>query len=168
MTTTETPITPRRHRHLKRVIVGGAAAAVVAGSVFALAPRDTPIVDQGPSTIRTAEVAGVGEVLVDGDGHTLYLFDPDEALDVTCTGGCAQKWPPLMATGAPSAAVGAGVDADLVSEVADQTGAPVLTYAGWPLYRYVSDQTGESTGNGKDQNGGKWWALTPAGERVPS
>lgn len=157
-----------RRRRRRNISIAAAAAALIVGAATAyfVANRDAPVVDAGPARVAVGAVDGVGDVLVDGEGRTLYLFEPDEASDVTCTGGCATKWPPLTTKGSEAPEVASGVDASAIATVADQEGAQVLTYKHWPLYRYVSDDVGQVTGNGKDQNGGLWWALTPNGERV--
>ena len=54
----------------------------------------------------------------------------------------------------------------MIATVADQAGENVVTFDGWPLYRYTSDQVTQANGTGKDQNGGTWWALSPTGERI--
>src|SRR4051812_20809385 len=36
----------------------------------------------------------VGEILVDSQGRTLYLFERDSGTKSTCTGACAVEWPP--------------------------------------------------------------------------
>lgn len=159
-----------RSRRRRRYIYLAAAAATVlaAGAVTAYftAARDTPVVDSGPVRVAVGTVDGAGDVLVDGQGRTLYLFEPDEASEVTCTGGCATKWPPLEKNGSMEPEIADGIETSAVATTADQAGVEVLTFNDWPLYRYVSDEVGQATGNGKDQNGGTWWALTPAGERV--
>lgn len=166
MTTTATPdaAVPSRPGRRRRAVATAAAVAVVATGGFVYESRiGTP--STGPSRVDVAAVAGVGEVLVDGQGKVLYLFEPDQAASVTCTGGCAEKWPPLVAPDGelPS---GAGVRPDLLGTAAGEGGLPVVTYAGWPLYRYASDDPGQATGHDKDQNGGLWFAVTSAGERV--
>lgn len=162
--------TPRGGQGRRKYLLAGVAAviALVLGIGIAVffSTRDTPIVDSGPARVDVGTIDGVGELLVDGEGRTLYLFEPDEEGEVTCTGGCADKWPPLVAVDGAEPEIGEGVDAALVSTVEDQAGARVLTFEGWPLYRYTSDDLGEVTGSGKDQNGGVWWALTPDGERI--
>src|SRR5205085_10154206 len=53
----------------------------------------------------TATVDGKSEtILTDAKGKTLYYFTPDTATTTACTGSCAQKWPPLVATGSSAAA----------------------------------------------------------------
>jgi hypothetical protein len=59
------------------------------------------------------------------------------------------------------------VKGSLVASDANPTGGRVVTYAGWPLYTYVGD-TGAGTANGQglNINGGRWWAISPAGKVV--
>ncbi|MEN3273883.1 MAG: hypothetical protein V7636_2644, partial [Actinomycetota bacterium] len=56
------------------------------------------------ATVAVADT-GLGKVLVDGKGMTLYLFEPDSMATSACTDTCAQTWPPL--TGAATAGDGA-------------------------------------------------------------
>ncbi len=50
--------------------------------------------------------SGLGRILVDGRGRTLYLFEKDMRGKSVCAGQCAGFWPPLIASG--SAALTAG------------------------------------------------------------
>lgn len=120
----------------------------------------------GPSSkpvLSSAPVPGLGTVLVNSQGLTLYTFAPDAAKKVTCTGSCAQVWRPLkVPTGeSPSAS---GVKTSLVSTDPDPSGGSVVTYNGWPLYTYVVDKVG---GTDKGQAlvlyGGAWYAIRPDG-----
>ena len=49
----------------------------------------------GAVQISTGTLPGLGTVLVNAKGHTLYVFAPDKATKVTCVGACAAIWPPL-------------------------------------------------------------------------
>nr|ACL11850.1 putative lipoprotein [Arthrobacter globiformis] len=162
------PEASRRRRIITRVVAGTVGAALVVGSAtaFFVLTAERPVTDDSPAAVEVASVDGMGEVLVDGDGQALYIFEPDDAKDVTCTGGCAAKWPPLMVDAGAEPMVAAGIGAGRVGVIADQDGVDVATFDGWPLYRYTSDQLGQVTGSGRDQNGGTWWALTPSGERI--
>ena len=159
--TAPTP-TPTRSRTTRRRLAGAAVATLVlAGGLTAWQSTiGTP--STGPSAVAVEQVPEVGDVLVDGQGKTLYLFEPDAASSVTCTGGCADKWPPLLVSDGPLP-TGEGVRADLLGEAESEEGASVVTYAGWPLYRYASDDLGEATGHDVDENGGVWSAVTVAG-----
>jgi predicted lipoprotein with Yx(FWY)xxD motif len=117
----------------------------------------------GSATIKAAKVSGLGTVLVDGSGRTLYVFAPDKAKKVTCTGQCAAVWPPLKArSGKP--AVSGGVQASLVSSDPNPSGGSVITYNHWPLYTYVADPSaGTAHGQALNSSGGLWDVITPSG-----
>jgi predicted lipoprotein with Yx(FWY)xxD motif len=121
----------------------------------------------GSVTISSRDVSGVGNVLVDAQGKTLYIFKPDDAKKVTCTGGCASVWPPVtLASGAKPAASGA-VKGSLLSSDPNPAGGKVVTYNGWPLYAYVADTgPGSAKGQGVNLNGGLWYTISPTGQPV--
>jgi predicted lipoprotein with Yx(FWY)xxD motif len=109
----------------------------------------------------------LGDILVDAQGRTLYLFKADSAVASACDGACAAAWPPLLAHGNPS--VTGGVNASLVSTIQRPSGALQLTYNGHPLYLYVADQKpGDVNGQGVTAFGAPWYALSPAGNQVSS
>jgi predicted lipoprotein with Yx(FWY)xxD motif len=86
----------------------------------------------------------LGSVLTDASGKTLYTFDKDTAGATTsaCTGACASAWPPLIATGTPTA--GPGVTGTLASISGGQ-----VTWNGHPLYGWMGDKApGDTTGDG--------------------
>lgn len=120
----------------------------------------------GPATVAVRDVPGLGRVLVDGRGYTLYMFEPDGRHAVSCTDACAGSWPPLMRHGvAPRA--GAGVRRDLLGSVPDPEGGRVVSYGGWPLYTYASDtKPGQANGQALDLNGGPWYVIRPSGKPV--
>ncbi|WP_336645995.1 COG4315 family predicted lipoprotein [Microbacterium sp. USHLN186] len=105
----------------------------------------------------------VGEVVVDADGMTVYMFDKDtQGTDTSaCTGVCLQNWPPLIAAG--DEPHGDGVTGDLGTiETAD--GKMQVTLNGWPLYYFAGDSAaGDVNGQGVND---VWWVLSPAGERM--
>jgi predicted lipoprotein with Yx(FWY)xxD motif len=102
--------------------------------------------------------AKLGQILVDGGGKTLYVFDPDTGGKVACTGSCAALWPPLvLPNGTPT---GTGVSAALAT-VARPDGGQQVTLAGRPLYTYMGDPAaGAANGDGF---GGIWHVARPAG-----
>lgn len=104
-----------------------------------------------------------GGRLVDGEGRTVYLFTPDERGESTCTGDCAENWPPVVGE-AP--AVGGGVDAALVGTIDRADGSTQLTYNGWPLYYFSGDESaGDTAGQGIND---VWFVVGPDGEQVES
>lgn len=117
-----------------------------------------------PATVGVAD-SGLGKILVDSQGRTLYLFQKDSGTTSACTGACASAWPPLRASGEPT--VGSGANASLVATTTRSDGNPQVTYNGHPLYRYVGDKNpGDTSGQGLTAFGGGWFALTAAGNQV--
>ena len=55
----------------------------------------------------------VGAYLTGKDGLTLYTFKADSANTSTCTGSCAQIWPPFVVAAAHTLKAGSGVTATL-------------------------------------------------------
>jgi len=119
--------------------------------------------------VRTAEVHGLGPVLVDGYGLTLYLFEPDaRGGRSTCAGYCASRWPPLtLPPGVTAPVTGPGARAPLVGTTRRGDGVLQVTYDGWPLYHWIGDTAaGEHNGQGIDDSGGTWFAVDGAGRAV--
>ena len=84
-----------------------------------------------PATVDVAN-SGLGKILVDSQGRTLYLFKKDSGTKSACTGACASAWPPLRANGKPT--VGGGANASMVGTTTRSDGKPQVTYNGHPLY----------------------------------
>jgi predicted lipoprotein with Yx(FWY)xxD motif len=116
--------------------------------------------------LSTEQIPDLGTVLVD-EGVTLYVFAPDHATEVTCKGPCASAWPPLtVAAGQEPTATGA-VRANLIGTDPGAHGSKVVTYAGWPLYSFVSDtEPGEANGQNVELNGGYWYVISPSGKII--
>jgi predicted lipoprotein with Yx(FWY)xxD motif len=108
---------------------------------------------------------GLGKILVDGKGRTLYLFEADKGKSSMCDGACASLWPPLTTTGKPTA--GAGISAAKLGTTKRADGTTEVTYNGHPLYTYAADQApGQTTGQGIDSFGAEWYVLSAAGKTV--
>jgi predicted lipoprotein with Yx(FWY)xxD motif len=117
-----------------------------------------------PATVGVAKT-GLGQILVDSQGRTLYLFQKDSGTTSACTSACATAWPPLRATVQPTA--GSGANASLLGTTPRSDGSPQVTYKGHPLYTFVKDQkAGDTTGQGVNAFGASWFALSSAGNQV--
>jgi len=114
--------------------------------------------------VSVKTVSGLGPVLVNAQGHTLYIFEPDNKSKVTCVGACASLWPPLkLASGEKAAGVGEAKSSLLASDP-DPEGGQVVTYAGWPLYTYAADSAaGTANGQALNSEGGLWYVISPSG-----
>ena len=121
-------------------------------------------------TVKVATLPGLGSVLVNGDGRTLYVLASEKGGKVTCTsaGGCTTIWPPeVVPSGMAHGVAGSGVHASSLGTVTSPSGDVRLTYAGWPLYTFVSDKAaGQATGQGVRDSFGVWWVLRPSGAPV--
>lgn len=134
------------------------------------ASTSTPSASTGAAyEVKTATVSGLGTVLVDGAGRTLYLFEPDKQSGrSTCYGTCAHGWPPvLLPKGAAAAVAGPGVKAALLGVTHRTDGTVQVTYNRWPLYLWIGDSVaGEATGQALDNDGGLWYVLSPSGDAI--
>ena len=88
-------------RPLHAVVVGAMSLALVAAGCGEAIPSS----NGGPATLRLGNSAD-GRVLVDNEGHSVYLFEKDESGESYCGGACAAVWPPLETSTAPRAGVG--------------------------------------------------------------
>jgi predicted lipoprotein with Yx(FWY)xxD motif len=118
------------------------------------------------AVVDLSDSAGLGQVLVDGSGRTLYLFEKDDEGDESyCSGDCAKEWPPFTTKGQPQAAD--GVDTAKLTTFKLDDGDTQVAYDDHPLYYYAGDQSaGDANGNGLDDFGAEWYALDAAGQTV--
>jgi predicted lipoprotein with Yx(FWY)xxD motif len=113
----------------------------------------------------SARTSSLGQILVDGSGRTLYLFEADKGNTSTCYDSCAGVWPPLTSTTAPVA--GPGVAQSLLATTTRNDGSQEIVYNGHPLYYFVSDkQPGDARGQGLSSFGADWYVLSPAGTKI--
>jgi predicted lipoprotein with Yx(FWY)xxD motif len=115
----------------------------------------------GAATVMVAS-SDLGDILVDGEGRTLYMFKPDEAGTPTCYDDCEASWPPLTVTGDVS--VGSGLDAATFTTVARTDGSMQVKAGNWPLYYFKNDAAPGDI-NGQDV-GDVWYVVSPAGEPI--
>jgi predicted lipoprotein with Yx(FWY)xxD motif len=124
-----------------------------------------PTTANGQSATVGVANENLGNILVDSQGRTLYLFRSDSGTKSACTGACAIDWPPLRATGKPT--VGGGATASIVATSARSDGKSQVTYNGHPLYLFSGDQKpGDTNGEGVNAFGGLWYALSSAGDQI--
>jgi predicted lipoprotein with Yx(FWY)xxD motif len=116
-------------------------------------------------TVGVAKNPSLGNLLVDSQGRTLYLFRADKGTKSVCSGECAVDWPPLRASGKPTA--GSGVTASKLGTSARSDGQAQVTYNGHPVYRFENDhKAGDASGQGITAFGGSWYVLSPAGSAI--
>jgi predicted lipoprotein with Yx(FWY)xxD motif len=147
---------------------GSGSYTVPAAAPSASAPPPTAAPAPAPSaatgTVGAASTR-LGQVLVDGRGLTVYLFEADKDGASVCYAGCAANWPPLLTDGMPVA--GEGAVQSLLGTTTRRDGKLQVTYNGSPLYYFVADKKpGDLLGQGIDAFGGEWYVLSPAGTKI--
>jgi predicted lipoprotein with Yx(FWY)xxD motif len=158
-------------------VIPVAALAVVGGTHVANAGTTPPSFESERSVnaasvtrsspLPTVQVrrTGLGKILVDSRGRTLYLFKKDTGGKSRCSGGCAANWPPLLATGRPRA--GSGIEGSKLATTRRSDGKPQVVYNHHPLYRFVGDnKPGNTNGQGLTAFGARWFVVSPAGSQI--
>jgi predicted lipoprotein with Yx(FWY)xxD motif len=124
-----------------------------------------PASSAASSTVITTKTSSGGSFLTNSAGRAVYLFLADSTGKSACDGACAAAWPPVIATGQPTAA-GSAQASDL-GTITRSDGTKQVTYDGHPLYYFEGD-TGPGTdkGQGVDGFGAKWWLVAPTGSSI--
>ncbi len=109
--------------------------------------------------IQTDSVSGIGVVLANSDGLTLYHNTKETGGKIVCTGECASFWPPVLVTG--SLPQDTGMIKGTFGTIMRPDGSTQLTINDMPLYTFASDKaSGEATGQGIQ---GVWFAVAASG-----
>lgn len=118
----------------------------------------------GGATVAVAN-SSLGQILVNGQGRAVYLFEKDPGTASTCYDVCANIWPPVTTSGTPSA--GQGAVAAKLGTTKRSDGTLQVTYDGHPLYTYAGDSNpAQTNGESLVQFGAEWYVLSPAGQAV--
>jgi len=145
------------------------ALGVNVAVVMALALAGVSAAIAATNSTRAATVAaahtGLGTVIVDSRGRTLYLFEKDKRGHSACAGACATYWPPLLTSAKPVAK--AGLKQSLLGTIRRSDGRMQVTFAGHPLYLFFGDgKRGDSNGEGLHDFGAGWYVLAPSGKKI--
>jgi predicted lipoprotein with Yx(FWY)xxD motif len=140
----------------------GVAAVLLAGcaksSTGASSGGSSPSTSGGAS-IQTESVSGIGTVLANAAGLTLYHNTKEKNGVIACTGSCTSVWPPVAATGSLPKAT--GTMNGTFGTIKRPDGTTQLTYAGMPLYTFSGDTAaGQAHGQGIE---GIWFAMNASG-----
>ncbi|GAA1764212.1 COG4315 family predicted lipoprotein [Agromyces humatus] len=132
-------------------------------------PADTPTATESEAPAESSSAAlttaqsSLGEIVVDGEGMTVYMFDNDtQGADASvCEGECATNWPAVTADSDSPEVEGVTGEVGTITGV---DGSTQVTLNGWPLYYFIGDEAaGDTNGQGVQD---VWWVLTPAGEKI--
>ena len=148
----------------------GLVAAGCGGSSASSAPKSGVLGAQHSTSsvaVKTRKIKGLGVVLVNTKGRTLYVFMKDQHRHVTCTGSCASFWPPLKWKSSAKPKAGGAAKSALLGTDENPAGRKVVTYNHWPLYTYAGDSAaGQAKGWNLNVNGGKWYVISASGKVV--
>jgi predicted lipoprotein with Yx(FWY)xxD motif len=129
------------------------------GTAATAAPATTAAQETSGTTVAVAN-SKLGDILVDGEGRTLYAFTKDQGDQSACSGECATNWPALTGT----ATAGTGAQASLLSTATQAGGTDQVTYDGKLLYYFAGDaKPGDTNGQGV---GTVWFAVAADGALV--
>jgi predicted lipoprotein with Yx(FWY)xxD motif len=164
------------HKMLRFMVLGVALSALLAAcssSGSSSAPSAAAPSAAAPSAAASAPAAGgttlaladsaLGKIVVDGQGKTLYMFEPDDGQAApTCVADCATNWPALIASGTPT--VGDGITAAAATVARTDGGGDQVKLGDYPLYYFAADKAaGDTNGQGV---GGKWYVVGADGEPI--
>ncbi|AOT02660.1 COG4315 family predicted lipoprotein [Arthrobacter sp. U41] len=140
-----------------------AAATTAPGSVAATSgPASTSSPAAAATDLKVAD-SSAGRIVVDGKGMSVYFYTKDvrDSGTSTCTGGCLEAWPPVLAAADTPTAEGV---TGTVGTLATPEGRKQLTINGMPVYYYAKDlAAGDIRGQGV---GGVWYLVAPSGDMI--
>jgi predicted lipoprotein with Yx(FWY)xxD motif len=126
--------------------------------------------------VSTSSLPGIGTVLTDRSGKTVYSPDQESDGKIACTGSCLSFWFPVTVASGTALRGPAGIPGVLGTIHRPDDGLTQLTYNGKPLYTFRLDQApGQAHGNNYTDRFGSvsftWHAVTtgkaPAGPGRP-
>lgn len=160
-------------------LVAGLAAVAAAGLVAGCSSSgygSAPAGSGGGGTKQAAtglmvaakQVSGVGTVLTDTQGKTMYTPKQEASGTIKCTGSCLSFWFPVTMAKGSTPHAGSGVTGKLGTIQRPDGRGEQLTYNGKPLYTFRLDTgPGQAHGNDfSDKFGGQsfeWYAATASG-----
>jgi predicted lipoprotein with Yx(FWY)xxD motif len=141
-----------------------AAACTPYGTSTAASSASVPAPPAAGTLIAPAST-GLGTILVNAEGRTVYDIANDAGGMSTCNGACARTWLPVAAPGVLPGLL-PGVPAQ-VGSTQRSDGTQQLTVAGHPVYTFVGDEApGQTNGDGIRLNGGLWSVVSPMGSSL--
>ncbi|SFN71623.1 COG4315 family predicted lipoprotein [Mycetocola miduiensis] len=155
----------------RKLILGLAAVSLsivgLSGCASNAPAADTPAPAESSESASDAELAvadtTLGDIVVDGEGMTVYIFDKDTADSgkSVCSGDCLAAWPPVATTSESPTVDGV---TGTIGTITRDDGSLQVTLNGLPLYLYAPDEAaGDVTGQGV---GGVWWVVGPDGTKI--
>ena len=144
---------------------GSSASSSSSSSSAASGASASPAGASASATVIDTHTGSAGTFLTNGSGRTVYMFAKDPANQSDCSGACASAWPPVTTTGA--ATVSGDAKASELGTISRADGTRQVTYDGHALYYFAGDSSaGQTSGQGIDGFGAKWWLVAPSGSII--
>ena len=141
--------------------VGGSVAVAVALTIGVLGAPSAGA-KSTKTVVGVAKAGGVGVVLVDKAGMTLYTLTNNGAA-VPCDEQCQGFWPPYVVTAGAKVTGAKGV------KKLGLTDTDQVTVNNLPVYRYSGDsKKGQANGEGINTFGGVWHVVKRSGSPTPT
>jgi predicted lipoprotein with Yx(FWY)xxD motif len=174
------PLVPTRFNPVPGRLALGAGAVSLAVTLAACGSSSSgtaaksskaPSASASPGiTFSTASVPGLGTVVVDGRGRTVYILTSGGHRNLPCTdsSGCTKLWRDLpLPDGTSAAKAGNGIQPSLLRTMKRSDGETYPTCNGWLMYEYAADAgPGQASGQGIKSFGGAWYVLNASGNPV--
>ena len=124
---------------LVALVAVGVLAAGCSGGMGGSGSGGTAPASGGVSGVAMVSAAstGLGMILVDGSGRTLYVFAKDQPDLSARAGAYVAAWPVDRSSGAPTA--GSGVTGSMLGTIRRGDGSSQVTYHQHPLYYFHGD-----------------------------
>jgi predicted lipoprotein with Yx(FWY)xxD motif len=129
----------------------------------AAATSEAPSSPEVQNAVLATADSDLGEIVVDGDGMTVYVFDRDTAGsgESACSDQCLDAWPPVVADSEDPAVDGVSGE---IGTIERDDGTLQVTLDGLPLYLYAGDtEAGDVTGQAVNQ---VWWVVAADGTKI--
>lgn len=139
---------------LVAILIMGACGGTVSAPAPAVA---VPVATVAPvASVKIADNAKLGKILVTASGATLYTFKRDTENTSACVDACLNTWPPFVLVG-DAAVPATGMTGKLSFFTRKDNSAKQVTHNGLPLYNYAQDKvTGDANGEGVGAN---WFTV---------
>ncbi|MEV7382693.1 SCO0930 family lipoprotein [Streptomyces lydicus] len=151
------------YRYAKDTKAGDTKGQGVGGTWNALTAEGKKAVAQNAADVSVLNQPELGQILVDGNGMTLYRFNKDSAwpMKFGCNDACLDTWKPAKPADRSKLK---GIPAKLISTVTRPDGLRQLAVDCWPVYTFTGDkQPGDINGQGKM---GLWFAVSKDGKKI--
>jgi len=146
----------RSHTGTARAVAAFSAALFSFGLVVGTGTAGAAAKTTPKTTVKVVTVPGVGVVLADSAGKTLYTLTDANGAAVACTGPCLSAWPPATVSATAKVKPPKGVKSLSATKDTHQ-----ITWKGLPLYTFAGDQsTKVAHGEGIASFGGTWHVVS--------